>query len=166
VNDRLQLINLKTFQPGPDQPLDFESTIEATLLDWKQRYALREVRIDPWQMASIAQRLRKTAGLNVMEYAQSIPNLTAMASNLYELVRSRVLAVYPDTNLRRAVAQAIAVEGARGWVMKKEKQSHKIDPLIALAMAALAAVEKKGVFAPWRVAYFGSHPRRRLRRAI
>ena len=157
VNGRLQLVNLRTFQPSPDAPLDFESTIEATLLEWRQRYRLREIRIDPWQMASVAQRLRK-AGLHVVEYAQSLPNLSAMASNLYELVRSRALSVYPDPNLRRAVAQAVAVEGARGWVIKKEKQAHKIDPLIALAMAALAAVELKGVFPPMRTATFGSSP--------
>jgi phage terminase large subunit-like protein len=158
VNERLQLINLKTFQPSPDAPLDFENTIEATLLDWKARYHVREVRVDPWQLASTTQRLRRHAALNVVEYPQTVPNLTAMASNLYELVRSRALVVYEDADLRRAVAQAIVVESARGWVIKKEKQSHRIDPLISFAMACIGAVEGRGVAQPLRVAQFGRSP--------
>jgi phage terminase large subunit-like protein len=118
LDGKLRLVNLRTFQPSPHAPLDFEGTIEQTLLEWKQRYRLREIRVDPWQMASTMQRLRK-AGLNVVEFAQTVPNLTAMASNLYELIRTRTLALYPDADLRRAVAQAIAVESARGWVIKK-----------------------------------------------
>jgi phage terminase large subunit-like protein len=157
VDGRLRLINLRTFQPSPSEPLDFENTVERELLDWKARYRLREVRIDPWQMAAVAQRLRKQ-GVNMVEYPQSLPNLSAMASNLFELVRSRMLNVYPDVNLRRAVAQAVAVEGARGWKIDKTKQSHKIDPLIALAMAALAAVERKNVAGPLRGFTFGSSP--------
>jgi hypothetical protein len=52
----------------------------------------------------------------------------------------------------------LPVEGARGWVIKKEKQAHKIDPLIALAMAALAAVERKNVAGPIHGYAFGSSP--------
>jgi len=74
-----------------------------------------------------------------------------MASNLYELIRGHTLAVFPDEPLRRAAAQAIAIEGARGWKIDKAKQSHKIDPLIALCMACLSAVEGKGVFPPPRM---------------
>jgi phage terminase large subunit-like protein len=81
-----------------------------------------------------AQRLRRS-GINIVEYTQSLPNLSAMASNLFELIRSRTLAVFPDEPLRRAAGQAIGIEGARGWKIDKAKQSHRIDPLIALAMA-------------------------------
>jgi phage terminase large subunit-like protein len=147
AKEKLKLINLKTFQPSPDQPLDFESTIEWTVLDWKKRYHLRSVHVDPWQLASTAQRLRR-AGVTVIEYAQSLPNLSAMAGNLFELVRSRTLSLYPDENLRRACAQAIVSESARGWKISKQTQSHKIDALISLAMAALAAVEGRGVATP------------------
>jgi len=73
---------------------------------------------------------------------QSIPNLTMMADNLYELVRSRQLAVYEDQAIRTAVQRSVVSEGARGWRIAKEKQSHKIDCVIALAMAALAAVQQ------------------------
>jgi hypothetical protein len=37
-SDRLRLVNIVTFQPSPDAPLDFELTVERTLLDWRNRY--------------------------------------------------------------------------------------------------------------------------------
>jgi hypothetical protein len=39
------------------------------------------------------------------------------------------------------VQRAIAVETPRGWRIAKEKQSHKIDVVVALGMAALGAVQ-------------------------
>ena len=59
VNQRVQLVAHRIFQPSPDDPLDFENTIEATLLDLKARFAVRKVLFDPWQMQSVAQRLTK-----------------------------------------------------------------------------------------------------------
>jgi len=43
-----------------------------------------------------------------------------------------------------AVSRAIAIETSRGWRIAKEKQSHKIDVVVALAMSALAAVRGQG----------------------
>ncbi len=104
---------------------------------------------DPYQMAALAQGLERD-GLPMKEYPQTLGNLSEMASNLFELVRSRALVTYPSAELRRAVAQAVALETARGWKIAKEKQAHRIDILIALAMAALVAVkrdEQRGEFA-------------------
>ena len=47
--------------------------------------------------------------------------------------------------MRLAVSRAVAIETSRGWRIAKEKQSHKIDVVVALAMAALAAVTGGGV---------------------
>jgi phage terminase large subunit-like protein len=137
---RVRLIAHKIFQPTPDAPLDFEATIEATILLWRNRFTLRAVHYDPFQMAAVAARLQR-AGIRMVEYPQTLPNLTAMADNLFELVRGRQIAVYPDDAIRLAVRRAIVVESARGWRIAKEKQAHKIDVLVALAMSALAAVE-------------------------
>jgi phage terminase large subunit-like protein len=43
-------------------------------------------------------------------------------------------------NMRLAISRAVAVETPRGWRIAKEKQSHKIDVVVALAMAAHAAI--------------------------
>ena len=56
---RVRLITHRVFQPTPDEPLDFEATIEATLLDLQKRFQVRKVLFDPWQMQAVAQRLTR-----------------------------------------------------------------------------------------------------------
>ncbi len=136
---RVRLAAHRIFQPSPADPLDFEATIEAYLRDLAGRFSLREVRYDPYQMAAVAQRLAK-AGLPMVEFAQTVPNLTEASTNLYELIKGRNLVVYPDDELRLAISHAVALETARGWKISKEKASHKIDIIVALAMAALGAL--------------------------
>jgi phage terminase large subunit-like protein len=138
---KVRLVWHRIFQPSPDDPLLFEDTIERTLLDLRRRFWVREVRFDPWQMQAVAQRLT-AAGLPMVEFAQSVPNLTEASTNLYELTKGRNLTVYPDDELRLAVSRCVALETSRGWRIAKEKASHKIDVVVALAQAALGAVQQ------------------------
>ncbi len=131
----------RIFQPSPDDPLQFEETIEKTLLDMRRRFNIREVRFDPYQMQAVAQRL-KAAGLPMVEFQQSVPNLTESSTTLYELIKGRNLAVYEDADLRLSISRSVARESSRGWILTKEKSSHKIDVVVALAMAALGAVQQ------------------------
>lgn len=152
--DRVRLVSHKVFQPSPDRPLDFEETIEAEIVDLCGRFDVRAIRYDPWQMASLAQRLVKRA-VPMQEFPQTSGNLTDASSNLYELIKGENLAVYPDEAMRTSISQAIAVETPRGWRIAKEKQRHKIDVVVAMAMAALAAVKQElvpgwGVFEHYR----------------
>jgi hypothetical protein len=71
-----------------------------------------------------------------------------MGENLFELIKGRNLVAYPDEEIRTAISRAVAVEGARGWKISKEKQSHRIDIVVALGMAALAAVRAQSVNVP------------------
>ncbi len=109
--------------------------------DLRSRFDVREVRYDPYQMAAVSQRL-SVAGLPMAEFAQTVPNLTSASQNLYELVKSRGLIVYRDADLRLAISRAVAIESSRGWRISKEKASHKIDVVVALAMACLAPVKQ------------------------
>jgi phage terminase large subunit-like protein len=138
---KVRLVAHRIFQPTPDKPLDFEATIETAVRDLCRRFTVRGVHYDPYQMASVAQRL-SVAGIPMREYPQTVSNLTAMGSNLYELIKGRNLIAYPDDAIRLAVSRTIALETPRGLRLAKEKQSHKIDVIIALAMAALHAVEQ------------------------
>ena len=133
----------RVFTPTPGDPIDFEATVERTILDWRQRYVLRQVLFDPFQMASTTQRLAK-ASVPIEEYPQTNPNLTAATQNLFDLIQSRQLVLYPDAAMRLAVSRAIIVESSRGWRLDKLKQAHKIDIIVALSMAALAAVRGQG----------------------
>ena len=115
---RVRQVWHRIFQPSPDQPLDFENTVEQSLLELKHRFAVRAVLYDPYQMASVAQRLAKR-GLRMEEFPQTVPNLTAASQNLYELIKSQGLSVYPDDDIRLAVQRAVALETTRGWRIAK-----------------------------------------------
>src|SRR5262249_2932764 len=138
----VQLVAHQVFTPTPGDPIDFEATIERTIREWAKRYTIAAVYFDPFQMQATAQRLAKSfivpAGLT--EFPQTIPNLTAATSNLYDLLMERRLALYPDAGMRLAASRAVIVESSRGWRLDKLKQAHKIDVIVALSMAALAAV--------------------------
>lgn len=137
---KVRLVAHKIFQPSPNEPLDFEATIEATLLDLRRRFLIKKVLFDPYQMQATAQRLAR-AGIRIDEFPQSLPNLTKASQNLFELISGKNIVMYADRAIRLAMTRAIAVEGPRGWKIAKEKASHKIDCVVALGMSALAAVE-------------------------
>lgn len=138
---KVRLVWHRTFQPSPEDPLDFENTIERTLLELKRRFWLREVRYDPYQMQASAQRLT-AQGVPMLEFPQSVPNLTEASTNLYEIIKGRNLITYPDDDLRLAISRSVALETTRGWRIAKEKASHKIDVVVALAQACLGAVQQ------------------------
>jgi phage terminase large subunit-like protein len=133
------LVTHRVFQPNEEEPLDFEDAVEGTLLDLNKRFWLRKVLFDPWQMQATAQRLTR-AGLQLEEFPQSPGNLTTASQNLFELIEGQNLVAYRDAAMRLALSRAIALETPRGWRIAKEKQAHKIDVVVALAMAAYAAV--------------------------
>jgi hypothetical protein len=140
ASKRVRLVAHRIFQPAAAEPLNFEACVENTVREFCGRFAVRGVYNDPYQMAATAQRL-VAAGVPMKEYPQTSANLTAMGSNLYELIKGGGIVVYPDEQIRLAVSRAVAVESPRGWRIAKEKVSHKIDVVVALALAALAAVE-------------------------
>jgi phage terminase large subunit-like protein len=93
-------------------------------------------------MAAVAEHLRKV-GIKVEEYAQTSAALMAASQNLYELIHTGAISVYPDSGLRLAISRAVALESNHGWRLGKEKHAHKVDVVIALAMAAHAAVQSR-----------------------
>ena len=90
-------------------------------------------------MQASAQRL-VARGIPMVEYPQTVGGLTEASNNLYELIKGRNLAVYPNDDMRLAISRAVAVESPRGWKISKAVQTHKIDTVIALGLAALGAV--------------------------
>lgn len=149
---KARLIWHRIFQPTAAEPLDFEATVEATLLELRRRFRLREVRYDPYQMQAVAQRLHR-AGVPMVEFPQSVPNLTEASTNLYELIKSGNLIAYADAGIRLAIQRSIAIETSCGWRIAKEKTSHKIDVVIALGMAAHAAAVQGHASAPLIVSW-------------
>jgi hypothetical protein len=138
---KVVLVNHRIFQPSPKQPLDFEGTIERTLRDWSRRFNIRGVHYDPHQMQAVAQRLRAD-GIPMREYVQTVANLVSMGACLYERIKTGTITTYPDPQIRKSIAQTVAKETPLGIQLVKTASKHKIDVVVALAMAALHAVEQ------------------------
>ena len=89
--------------------MNFEATVERTIKELCSRFSVRGIYYDPYQMASVAQRLA-TAGLPMREYTQTTDHLTEMGSNLYELVKGANLVLYADDAIKLAMNRAVAKE--------------------------------------------------------
>jgi phage terminase large subunit-like protein len=150
---RVRVVWHRIFQPSTTDPLDFEATIEAALLESRGRFTVREIRYDPYQLVAVAQRLTRE-GLPMIEFPQTVSNLTEASSNLFEIIKGRNLETYADDEIRLCVSRAVAIESSRGWRIAKEKTSHKIDVVVALAQAALGAVQEGQRGEPGLIAYY------------
>ena len=53
---------------------------------------------------------------------------------------SKPCAVHEVLPFALAISRCVALETSRGWRIAKEKTSHRIDSIVALAQAALGAV--------------------------
>lgn len=137
---KVRLVAHRIFVPTRSENIDFESMIEKTVMELRERFRVRAVYFDPYQMQASAQRLRR-AGINMIEYPQTVPNLTECSSNLYDLIKAQNLIVYKDADIRMAISRSVALETPRGFRITKEKASARIDVVIALAMSALGAVQ-------------------------
>lgn len=138
---KVVLANHRIWQPSPQEPLDIEGTIETHLVSLWENYRVRKVYYDPYQFHRSAQTLT-SEGLPLEEFPQTVANLTQMGQNLYELIKGGNLLSYQDDQLRRAISQAIAKETPRGWRLSKKKSAHRIDVVIAMAMACLGSLEE------------------------
>jgi phage terminase large subunit-like protein len=137
---RVRLVEHRVFVPAAGETLDVEATAEAAIISLRSRFSLQAVLFDPWQAIGLAQRLTR-AGINMTEYPQTLPNLSLMAGNLIDVLRTGTLLLYPSDDLRQAASKTVMIESARGVRLGKAKQSDRVDPIIALAMAALACVQ-------------------------
>jgi phage terminase large subunit-like protein len=126
------------WQPSSSDPMDLEATMEAFLLDLQKGFILVSVKYDPYQFHRSALTLQKS-GLPMQEFPQSVPNLTEIGQNLFDLVEYGNLVLYDCKDLRAEAKSAIAKETPRGLRIAKEKSSAKIDQIVALAMACLDA---------------------------
>jgi phage terminase large subunit-like protein len=139
--DKLILACHRIWRPSPREPLDLEATVEAYLRELHARYRVREILVDPYQFHRSIMTLKAAAGLRIEEFPQTTGNATRMGQTLFDLLNGRNLEVYPAIDLREHAMNTVAVESQRGFRIAKEKTSKKIDAVVALAMACLAAIE-------------------------
>jgi hypothetical protein len=137
--NKIRLVNHKIFKPSFLKPVDFQ-LVEDYVRAIRGANHVIKIFADPHQLFSTIRKLQKE-GFPVEEYAQTLPNLGMMASNLFDGFNYGTLRTYAADDLKQHALNAIAVEGPRGYVIKKERAAGKIDGLIALGMAVVAAVQ-------------------------
>jgi hypothetical protein len=147
VGDRVALALHRIWRPTPEEPLDLEATIEAFLRELHALYALEKILCDPFQLHRSITTLQK-AHLRIEELPQTTQNTTAMGQALWDLLSGRNLRLYPAADMREQALNTVALEARRGWRIAKERGSRKIDSIVALSMAALAAIQKGRPIAP------------------
>ncbi len=140
---RLVLVGYRLWKPAPNEPLNLEATVEKYLLEIHAATSLRCVLIDPWQAYGTIQKL-KAAGVPIEEFSQTVANTTRMGQALYDLLRRRELVLFADEELRQQAMNCLAVETPNGFRIAKEKAAKKIDAIVALSMACVAAQREQG----------------------
>ncbi len=80
-------------------------------------------------------------GLPVREFPQTEGNTTRMGETLYNLLRYRRLVLYLDADLRQQAMNTVGIEGTRGVRIAKASASRKVDAMVALSMACIAAID-------------------------
>ena len=138
---QLQLIRHWLWKPSASTPLNLEATVEQALWECAQGYIVQAIYVDPFQMHRSMTTLQQ-AGLPVQEFPQTSQNLTRMGQTLLDLLRGRNLCLYPDEELRAQALSTVAVESPRGFRLAKEKAGKKIDLIVALSLACLAALDE------------------------
>ena len=141
VDDQVIHVTGRTWKPSPTMPLDLERTIEDFLWLLLRSYDVRAIYVDPYQMHRSITALAQ-AGAPVIEFPQTLANTTRMGQVLFDLVQGRNLVLYPDSDLRQQALHTVAIETGRGFRIAKEKASNKIDAIVALSMACVAALDQ------------------------
>ena len=136
----------RIWTPSEGDPIDLDATVEQTILELRNKFNISAVVYDPQHIIQTMLRLRNQ-GINTYEFTQSIPNMTAASQLLYDLLKYRKYATYPDEEFRRHIQMAMAETTSKGFRIVKNKASRRtfVDGAIALAMAAYVAVTNGGI---------------------
>jgi phage terminase large subunit-like protein len=138
--ERLRLARHRIWHPSPTEPIDLEATIEEELKAWHAGYAVQVILCDPYQLHRSIMTL-KAAGLPIEALPQTTANTTRMGQALFDLLTGRNLRLYASDELRAQALNTVSIETPRGWRIAKERASKKIDAIVALAMACVAALD-------------------------
>jgi hypothetical protein len=116
------------------------SEVEATITTAWKRYGRARLIVDPWQAASLVERLSAN-GVKVKEYTFSPTSIDRLARTMLSLIRDRRLALPNDPELLSELAAARLVEVRPGVVRIEHDRSGHDDQVIAVALASSALLE-------------------------
>lgn len=113
-----------------------------------ERFNIRRIGVDPWQAQSTLQTYR--GRWPVEEFVFSPQNVARLSSNLYHIISTRRLRLYPDADLERELLQLEAVQTSYGWRIDHRPGKHD-DRAIALGIACLLANDHRVARRPTRL---------------
>ena len=147
ISDQLSIAFHRIWTPTPEEPMDFEKTLEQYILDrHNEGFNIAAIVYDPTQLHRSMTRLATTIS-NIKEYTQTLSNMTKCSETLYSVFKNQKLWVYRDAELRDHIKHAQAEDKGKGFRIVKPKKAavHHTDAAIALAMAVQEAYITHGV---------------------
>jgi len=112
--NQLLLGPFRIWQPSKAEPMDLEMTMEKFIEELARDYTLKECRYDPYQLHRSATTLRAKQ-IPMVEWPQTVGNMTDCGQALYDAVKHQNLILYPDPELRRHASFAVGKETPRGF---------------------------------------------------
>jgi len=137
--ERLCLACHRIWKPSKQDPMDL-TLLEKHLWELCRKFRVASILVDPYQAHRSITTLQ-SAGLPIKEFPQTSGNVTRMGSTLFDVLKSKSIRLYEAPELRAQALSTIAIETGRGFRIAKEKASKKIDAIVALSMALVAALE-------------------------
>jgi len=121
--------------------IDF-SEPEMELIKLSERYNIVEVAFDPYQLHSMAQRLREE-GINMKAFSQGSERLIADKS-LYDAIRDRKILHSGEAEVAEHITNANAKTDGDKLRLIKKADHLKIDLAVALSMARYRLMKLHG----------------------
>lgn len=115
--------------------------VEAATEQASRGYGHARVRVDPWQAAGLAQRLR-SRGLNVEEWPFTAQSVGRLGSTLHLLLREHRLALPDDSALLDELLTVRLRESSPGVYRLDHDAGQHDDRAVSLGLAALALTER------------------------
>lgn len=135
-NDKVQVLYAKEWIPPEGGEIDF-SEPEAEIIRLCAVYPVYEVAYDEYQVANMAQRLRRDHGIHCRKFSQGADREVA-DKKLHDLIRDREIEHRGEMNLRDHISNANKKEEGEGSKLRivKRNDKAKIDLAVCLSMAA------------------------------
>jgi len=147
-NDILTQAFHKIWTPTPEEPMDFEHTLEQYLIDRKDEgFNISAIVYDPRDLHRSMMRLQQIFDPGIIhEYTQTVSNMVKASESLYDLFKNQKIWVYYDEECRAHLRYAQAEDKGQGFRIVKPKKAahHHTDFAIALAMASYWAFVTHG----------------------
>ena len=138
--NKVVIVSHRLWKPGKGHSVSL-ADVEADLLELKNKFRVRKILCDPWQALGLIERLKHVFGDAIEEFPQSVGNLTVCGETLYDLIRSRNLLSYPDSDLRSHIEQRWASRAREAFGCRRKRRAGKSTLCVALSMACVGALQ-------------------------